>query len=450
MIKIDLYQATMLNGWFHHGLHNKKAAMEVFTRKMPNNRSFLVAAGISRIQEFLSTACFHAKNIDTLKRRLNLSTEFCHYLYTVNFKKEIQLFAMDEGEIFFPNQPIIRLEGPIGLIQYIEKYVLSVLNHDVRIASKAARVVIAAKQRPVYELGGRRAHEATNSDVARSAYIAGCAGTSSVEAYEEYGVPCFGSQGHVWIMSFPNEEESCKAWSEVYPENSINLIDTYHSWTGTELAIKYARKGSFGGIRLDSGDLCEQSVNFRRLMNKSDHIESKIFASDDLDEYKIEDLLLHGAEIDCFGVGTTIVSTPDAPTCGFVCKLVAIEDVPGVNRNICKIADGGKGTWPGRKQVWRNWIEYGGFGHYTHDLIGLAEEKHDGMVKSLLSKKELNLTGEFEERKVIMETSRTKFAEVLSVMPEGLKLLKNAYEYPVEFSEQLINEKNRIVRSMRK
>lgn len=453
ILDIDLYQMTMLRAWFYHGMHTKKAAMEVFTRKFPKNRSYLVAVGVTRIQEILSSLKFNKEDIDLCKSsfpQLKIDGAFENYLLSVDFSKEVELYAMNEGEIFFPHQPVLRLEGPIGLIQYVEKMMLSVLNHDVRIASKAARVVIAARGRPVYELGGRRAHECTNADVARAAYIAGCAGTSSVLAYKEYGVPAFGSQGHVWIMSFSTEEEACIAWSTIYPTNSINLVDTYHSWTGTELAIKHGKKGMLGGIRLDSGDLCEQSINFRRLLNKSDNIDSKIFASDDLNEYKIDKLIMDGAHIDAFGVGTEIVSTPDAPTCGFVCKLVAIEDEIGVNRNICKIADGGKGTWPAKKQVWRNYVMNGSAKVFTHDLVGIEGQIHSGMNELLLNKKELNLTGKFEERKMLMDNARINFANQLSFMPAGLKLLENAYEYPVQFSEELINEKNRIVQTMRK
>lgn len=455
VLDIDLYQVTMLRAWFYHGLHNKKAAMEVFTRTLPNNRSYLVAVGISRIQEMLSKLKFTIDDIEILRsiEKLKIDDSFANYLLSVDFSKEIELYAMDEGEIFFPNQPVIRLEGPIGLIQYVEKMVLSILNHDVRIASKACRIVISAKGRPVYELGGRRAHESTNADVARAAYIAGFAGTSSVEAYKQYGVPVFGSQGHVWIMSFPTEEESCKAWSEVYQENSINLIDTYHAWTGVELAIKYAKKGAFGGIRLDSGNLCEQSINFRRLMNKSDHIDSKIFASDDLNEYKISDMIFNGAHIDAFGVGTEVVSTPDAPTCGFVCKLVAIENSNGTIRNICKLSTGGKGTWPGIKQVWRNYVNRTGEAkdkQFTHDLISLIDETKPSMTIGLLSKKELNLTGSLVERNGLMEAARTRFLFNVERMPAVLKLLEGTYKYPIEFSEELINEKNRIVQSMGK
>lgn len=442
-LKIDMYQASMLRAWFFHNLHNQKSVMEVFCRKLPTNRNFLVNVGINRIIEHLSTIKFDEREIQVLKSLefLHVDDAFCDYLRNVNFAKELKVYAMREGEVCFSNQPLIRIEGPIGLVQYVEKLVLSIINHDVRIASKSIRVVIAAKGKTVNELGGRRAHESVTSDTARTTYITGFAGTSSVEAYDEYGVPCHGTQGHVWIMSFPSEEQAQKAWHEVYPESTY-LTDTYNSRRGTEIAIDCTHGNKLGGIRLDSGDLAEQSATFRRLMTNADHFDAKIAASNDLDEYLIQDLESRGAPIDSYGVGTQVVSTPDAPTCGFVYKLVHIE-----GRDICKIASGGKDTWPARKQIWRHYMEYNGIKHFTHDKIDLENSEQPFMSEPLLLNMPLNATGSKEERVRLTKEAREYCASRMKAIPGHLKVISNKpilVEYPIEFSEKLIDIKNNI------
>lgn len=424
-LDIDLYQASMLHAYFYCNKHEEHGAMELFARSLPKNRSFFVVAGIDRILEYLATLKFSEEDIKLLRsiESLKIDDNFCNYLASIDFSKSLKVFAMEEGEIAFANEPILRVEGPIGLCQYVEKKLLSIINHDVRIASKAARVAIAAKDRPVLEFGGRRAHDETAADIARAAYIAGCHGTSSVKAYAKYGIPCYGTMGHLWIMSYESEKEAFQCWNVLYPQSTY-LVDTYNSRQGTENAIKYTARGKLGAIRLDSGNLREQSTAFKRLLINSDNVHTKIIASDDLNEYKISKLLQEDAKIDIFGVGTEIVSTPDAPTCGFVYKLVSVG-----SRNVCKIADGGKSTWPGKKQIWRHFTNYNGKKIFTHDFIDFNDVKYNGMCEPLLKEQDIIAMkdADISLRKKRIEAARERFQTNLQCLPEHLKLIK---EYP--------------------
>lgn len=444
IIDIDLYQITMLNAYYQNNMHNLKGAMEAFTRKLPKQRSFLVVAGTRRIADFLATAKFTFDDLKIISSVLPIDNKFSDYLLSIDFSKEIKMFGMQEGEIAFAQEPFVRLEGPIGLLQYIEKRILSILNHDVRITSKAARIVIAARGKSVWEAGGRRAHEECTADTARACYIAGFAGTSSLMAFAKYGIKCVGTMGHVWVMSHTDEELAFKHWNDTYPKSTY-LIDTYDPRTGTETAIKCARKGSLDGIRLDSGDLCEQSSIFRRLLNNADDYKSKIIASNDLNEYKIYDFLSRGAPIDSFLVGTEVVSTPDAPTCSFVYKLVAIDEESGT-RNVCKnSAEKGKGTFPGRKQVYRHFTSKNNYLKDTHDVICLDNETiNSPFVKKLIVEYTIRKDNGFEDASL----ARDNFINALASMPEHLKLIRensdSIVEFPVEFSDFLQAEKSNL------
>jgi nicotinate phosphoribosyltransferase len=452
-LDIDLYQASMLHAYFNNSLHEVKGAMEVFSRRLPENRSFFVVAGIDRIVDYLANFKFTTEDIKFLCsiESLKLTNDFCNYLSTINLSKNLKLVAMREGEMAFPNEPLLRLEGPIGLCQYVEKKILSIINHDVRIASKAVRIVLAAKGKPVLEFGGRRAHDKCSADTARAAYIAGCYGTSNVNAAREYGIPCYGTMGHVWIMSHESEEEAFSNWNKTYPESTY-LVDTYHARTGTENAIKSTKRNSLGGIRLDSGDLLLQSCDFKRLLINSDNINTKLIASDDLNEYKIKSLMDGGAQIDMFGVGTEIVSTPDAPTCGFVYKLVSVENKQNISRNICKISDGGKSTWPGKKQVFRHYIERNNNKYFTHDVVDFSSEKSEMPISEpLLQETKIVSLNSVEVKKERIELARAFLQQRLQQMPAVLKLVGNTgFTFPVEFSEELSLEKNKIVRQKQK
>ena len=373
VLDIDLYQATMLRAYFHAGKHEEIGAMEVFARKLPDSRNFFVVVGLARILDYLDSLKFDYRDIEILTSIPGLQIDpnnikdyrFIDYLKTIKFREQITVWAMLEGTVAFPYEPLLRLEGPIALLQYVEKHILSIINHDVRIASKAIRIVNAARGIPVYDFGGRRAHEETSPDVARAAYIAGFAGTSNVAAFAEYGVPVAGTMGHVWVMSHDSEKEAFENWNKAF-RKSTYLIDTYDVNNGFLNALEASE--DIGAIRLDSGDMVSQSIKFHGdICNKKAQI--KIMASNDLNEYKIDDMLRSGAKIDMFGVGTELVATPDSPSLGFVYKLVARKignDWVPVHKN-----SEGKATYGGRKQVYRK---------EKRDLVSTTNPEESGLL----------------------------------------------------------------------
>lgn len=450
-LEIDLYQARMLIGYYENGMQNIQGVMEAFGRKLPNSRKFFVVAGIDRILGYLNQLRITKDDIVILQEVLpevKFTPELVQYLMDLDFS-ELQVFSMREGEIAFANQPFVQVTGPIGMIQFVETKILSILNHDIRVASKAARVVIAAQGRPVLEFGSRRTHDGCAPDAARAAFIAGCSGTSNVKANALYGIPASGTMGHVWIMSHVDggEIEAFENWNKTFP-NSVYLIDTYDAAKGVENALAAnSHNGGIGAIRLDSGDLLTQSIRFRAALNNQGYSGTKIIASDDLNEYKITKMISDFAQIDAFGVGTEIVSTPDAPTCGLIYKLVAITDKDNKWHNVAKIASGDKGTYPGAKQVFR-YIDKQ-TNDFTHDVIGLdSEVMSPGFAIGLSVPQELLVQQDVKgwvagrnAAKERVDIAKEYCQKTLNQMPEYLKIItqdtEHASRYPVEFSKAL-------------
>ena len=429
VLDIDLYQARMLIGYFLTGMENTNGIMEAYCRKLPNHRQFLVTCGIDRILDYLRDFKFTDSDIEILQElfpEINFKTTgLKKYLLSINPSACLQINAMTDGQLLFANEPVIQITGPIGLIQYIEKKVLSILNHDIRIASKAARVVMAANPRPVFEFGGRRANDCCAASIARAAYIAGCASSSSVAGFQKYNVPCSGTMGHVWIMSHPDELTAFKKWNEIF-RNAAYLVDTYDSINGTKNAM--ADQKPIKSIRLDSGDIADLSVKCRDLLNSNNYNDTKIIASDDLNEYKIRDLINKGAKIDAFGVGTEIVTSPDAVSCGFIYKLVAIQDSSGQWRNVMKKSSLNKQTYPGKKYVYRN---ISNASIYTHDIVTLEP---DQIGIPLLQPRNNSMTA-LECREV--------FANELIKMPDYLKAIDdNPNQYHVIIDKSVFNIRN--------
>lgn len=439
--EIDVYQITMLRGYFENNMHKNKGAMEVFARKLPDTRNYFVVAGIARIIDYLYNLKFTDEDIKVFKRLSSLQIQddnnsFFNYLKSVDFSKELKLTTMPEGSVAFPHEPFLRIEGPIGLCQFVEKKILSIINADVKIASKASRIITAAKGRPVFEFGGRRAHDGCTADAARAAYIAGFAGTSNVEAFARYGIPASGTMGHVWIMSHETEEQAFINWSKIY-HDSVYLTDTYNTHNGIDKAIKIAG-GNMKGIRLDSGNLRDLSNDAKRVLNKSGSVfEGKVFATNDLDEYTISQLICEGASIDIFGVGTQLVATPDSPSLGFVYKLVSTSyEENGEEFPICKVAADGKGTWPGKKQVWRNFVEYKGKRVFTNDTISIADEDAPSALSvAMLEPVEIQPV---DHEKEVLKARGVHFAAMENI-PPYLKMITNhkQMDYPVDFSDKL-------------
>jgi nicotinate phosphoribosyltransferase len=425
-LDIDLYQARMLIGFHRAGMDNTVGTMEAFVRTLPPNRRFLVVCGIERIISYLKSLKITIEDVRTLKKVLpevEFDEALGNYLTGIDFSK-LEVRAMQDGDIAFASEPFISVRGPVGVAQFIEKKVLSILNHDIRIASKAARITIAAQGRPVAEFGGRRGGDLMSAEAARAAYIGGFSSTSNVLAFEKYGIPCIGTMGHVWIMAHvgdDGESDAYKNWSQQFPQ-SVYLPDTYHVYNGVEKILKQCG-GNIGGIRFDSGDILENSKWVRRELSKHDELKAQLGATNDLNEYKIAELLAHGAPLDWFGVGTEVISTPDAPTCNAIYKLVEV-DTEYTTHLVAKLAADGKGTLPGAKQVFRHMEVPSAVAmnprRFSHDTLGLKREK-------MADTQEMLVKRDLAAPTITAAESRKNFLEQLKRMPTDLSIVEKEY-----------------------
>jgi nicotinate phosphoribosyltransferase len=372
-LSTDLYQLTMAAGYFHRGMTGAVATCEMFVRRLPRRRRYLIAMGLERALEYLENLRFTEDEIAYLATvpalRDAMTPAFADYLRALRFTGDVD--AMPEGTAAFANEPLLRVRAPIVEAQLVETFLLSAVNHATMIASKAARVVESAGSAAVIEFGTRRTHPAAAVDAARAAYAAGFAATSNVEAGKRFGVPITGTAAHMWTMAHASEEEAFAAYTAVFPSASILLIDTYDTLRGAERAAKIAGD-KLKGVRLDSGDLLELSRAVRVILDENGCKTAQIVASGDLDEIRIAELRAAGAPIDSYGVGTDLVTSLDAPALGGVYKLVELEQ-DGHKRPIAKFSEG-KGTFPGVHQVLRF---HDAAGKIARDMITLADEPID-------------------------------------------------------------------------
>ncbi|MBI5229444.1 nicotinate phosphoribosyltransferase, partial [Candidatus Micrarchaeota archaeon] len=373
---IDLYELTMCASYFENK-RNELATFDLFIRKLPPNRSYFVFAGLEQALLFLKNMKFNQEQINYLRKE-GFKEDFLTYLGEFKFSGEV--WAVPEGTIVFPNEPLIRVTAPIIEAQLVESFLLNTVNLQTMIATKASRVVNAARGRPVIEFGLRRTHGAdAGMKAARCSYIAGCAGTSSVLAGMRYGIPVFGTMAHSFVMFFDSEIEAFRAFAKTFPKKSTLLIDTFDDIKGAENAAAVAKelekKGfRLSGVRIDSGNLAEISKKVRALLDEKGLNYVKIFASGDLDEYKIEELSSKGAKIDSFGVGTRMSTSEDRPYVDIIYKLSEKMDKTGKFVPTMKLSKG-KVTLPGRKQVFRVKDDSGNF---VRDIIALHNEKVEG------------------------------------------------------------------------
>jgi nicotinate phosphoribosyltransferase len=326
----DLYQIAMAAAYYFSSYHiNRKTQgiFELFVSRLPKNRSYLVAAGLEQVIQFILNLKFNDSHISYLKSIeffKHIPSDFFDYLRGIKFTGDV--WAVPEGTVLFPYEPIIRVEAPIIEAQIIETYVLSMINFQSLIATKASRVVTAAKEKPVIEFGSRRAHGPQAAFLAaRAAYIAGCLGTSNALAGYKLGIPVFGTMAHSFIMSFDKEEEAFQQFNNIFP-SAFLLVDTYDTINAIKKIIKLDIKTD--GIRLDSGDLYCLSIEARNLLDNVEagkYSATKIMVSGDLNEYVIRDLVSKNAPIDLFGVGTELSTSRDDPVMNGVYKLVAVK-----------------------------------------------------------------------------------------------------------------------------
>ena len=427
----DFYELTMCASYFD----NKKfepATFDLFIRRLPENRSYFLFAGLEQVLLFLKNVKFTEEHLSYLKKQ-GFNSQFLDYLR--NFKFTGDVWAVPEGTVAFPCEPLIRVTAPIIEAQLVETFLLNTVNLQTTIATKASRVVNAAKGKAVIEFGLRREHGIdAGMKVARCSYIAGCQGTSNVLAGLSYGIPIFGTMAHSFVMSYEKEIDAFRAFAKTFPANSTLLIDTYDDIAGAEKAAIVAKeleeKGfRLSGVRLDSGDLAEISKKVRKLLDDKGLQYVRIFASGDLDEFKIEELLKRGAKIDAFGVGTKMGTSADKPYVDVIYKLCETMSEKGSFSPIMKLSEG-KVTLPGRKQVYRFKDKNGNF---SKDIIALADEKVKG--EALLVK--VMEKGEIIYDLPSLDEIRATAAESLSKLPEKYQKLTGAPTYPVELSQDL-------------
>lgn len=386
----DLYELTMMQGYFKHKDRNETVIFDAFYRKNPADSGYAIAAGLEQVIDLIKNLHFSKEDI-TYLRNLNLFDEdFLDYLG--NFKFSGDIYAIPEGSVMFPREPMVKVIAPIMEAQLIETAILNIVNHQSLIATKASRVCFAAKGDGIMEFGLRRA-QGPDAGVygARAAMIGGCIATSNVLAGELFDVPVKGTHAHSWIMSFPDEYTAFKTYAELYPSACILLVDTYDTLkSGIPNAIRVFKEMQdagvtlgYYGIRLDSGDLAYLSKKARKMLDEAGFTDAVISASNDLDEYLIDSLKTQGAAITSWGVGTHLITAKDCPSFGGVYKLAAIMGEDGTFIPKIKLSENTeKVTNPGNKTIYRVYEKESG--KIKADLICLADETFDESKPLLL------------------------------------------------------------------
>jgi nicotinate phosphoribosyltransferase len=436
----DLYELTMAAGYHVCGMADRRATFELWVRRLPSCRNYLVCAGLEQAVHYLRHLSFAAEQIAYLRQH----PAFDHvpdswFARLASLRFECDVWAVPEGTVVFAGEPLLRVSGPLMQAQIVETYLMTTLAVQTMIASKAARIAKVAQGRPVIDFGSRRAHgPQAGLLAARAAYIGGCAGTSNTEAGRLLGIPTLGTQAHAWIMAFQDEQEAFREFGQVFPNDSTLLIDTYDTVQGARNALESG--AAMQAVRLDSGDLQQLSKEVRSLLDSAGRQDVKIVASGDLNEYKIRDLLATGAPIDVFGVGTELAASRDDPTLNVVYKMVEQETAQGT-RGCFKLSSGKK-NYPYRKQVLR---QRDAGGTIRGDRIVKASESRDGYPpeegEPLLT--QVLRRGEPSETLPTLEESRRRCAEQLSHLPAELLALEPCQAYPVQVSEELETELRR-------
>jgi nicotinate phosphoribosyltransferase len=424
---VDLYELTMAAGYFEQHVECR-ATFDLFVRHLPPERSYLVAAGLESALDYLETLHFTEEDVKFLRAHSafrTVSDSFFDYLRSFRFTGDVD--ALDEGTVTFAGLPILQVTAPVLEAQIVETYLLSVINFETLVASKAARVVSDARGRGVVEFGTRRAHgPEAGVRAARAAYVGGCVATSNVLAGFRYDIPLAGTAAHSWTQVFPTERESFEAFLNTFPDTAILLIDTYDTLVGAETAASLGRP--IAGVRLDSGDLLEKSRRVREILDHKGLRQTKIVASGDLNEYHIERLVSQDAPIDLFGVGTDLATSRDVPALSVVYKLVETERNGRVEYKT-KFSEQ-KVHLPGRKQVFR----FSRDGQFDHDLIARASEHYPEGVALLHP---VMRNGRRLEARAPLAKLRSRTLENLRQLPEKYKALRGAPTYPIGRSAAL-------------
>lgn len=419
----DLYELTMCAGYVRAGTADREATFDLFVRTLPGPRQFLVAAGLADALDLLEDLSIDGPGLDYLDSTGLFADDALDAFASLRFTGEVR--AVPEGEVVFANEPLLSITAPLVEAQVVETRLINLLGSQTMVASKAARLSLACGGRTFVDFGARRTHGGDAAmQAARGAWIAGSAGTSLVSAGQRWGIPLSGTMAHAFVMSFDDERAAFRSFARTFPDRAVLLIDTYDTVRGARHAVEVAAELrdegiQIAGVRLDSGDLVRLAHEVRAVLDEGGLAEASIFASGDLDEYRITEILAAGAPIDAFGVGTQLGTSADAPNLGAVYKLVADETGPKM-----KLAED-KVTLPGRKQVWR---VAGDDGTSHHDVITLDDEEVDG-ARPLLE------TVVRDGRRVApaepLDAARERCTAALAALPTRLRSLQQR-ERPYE------------------
>ena len=423
----DLYQLTMMQAYLEQGME-EEAVFELFVRKLPAHRNFMLAAGLEQVVEFLSALHITAKELEWLESTQRFKPVLLHYLEGIRFTGDVH--AMPEGTIFFPHEPILRIVAPLPLAQLVETRIMNLMNFQTMIASKAARSVLAAGEKPVIDFGLRRSHGAEAGLLAaRASYLAGFAGTATVLAGMAYDVPICGTMAHSFVQAHRDESTAFEHFALAQPENTILLIDTYDTEAAAHKAAALApdlkQHGiSIQGVRLDSGDLADHARKVRHILDEGGLSQAQILASGNLDEYQLQRLIASGAPIDSFAVGTAMTTSADAPSLDCAYKLQEYAGRP------CRKRSEGKATWPGRKQVYR---QYGQDGRFDYDLVTTMQDAGTGapLLHPVIGNGRRLVPAQ------TMRSLRQRAAAQMALLPDTLRNLGSAHPYDVQISQPL-------------
>jgi nicotinate phosphoribosyltransferase len=423
----DLYELTMLQSYFDEGM-NGLAAFEFFVRKLPERRNFLLAAGLEQVLDYLQGLAFGAGDLEWLRRSGRFSGPFVDSLAGFRFTGDVD--ALPEGTVFFADEPILRITAPLREAQLVESRVMNLLHYETLVASKAARMVLSAPARMLVDFGLRRAHGAEAGLLsARASYLAGFTGTATVEAGRRFGIPVYGTMAHSYVQAHVDEAAAFEHFARAQPDNAVLLIDTYDTERAAArvaaLAPTLAAQGiAIRGVRIDSGDLGEHARRVRAILDAAGLAGVTIFASGNLDEYRLRDLAREGAPIDGYGVGTRMNTSADAPYLDCAYKLEEYEGQPRRKRSE------GKATWPGRKQVYRR---YDPAGRLAGDVLALADDAASGtpLLQPVLR------GGRPLTPYPSLAAMRERAQAELARLPEPLRSLEAAEPYAVDVAPSL-------------
>ena len=423
----DLYQLNMMQAYLDHG-ETKTAVFEFFMRRLPPRRRFLLSAGLEQALDFLEQLRFSADDLAWLRRTRRFGKALLDYVSELRFTGDVH--AMPEGTVFFADEPILRITAPLPEAQLIETRLINIMHFQSLVASKAARMLLAAPGKLMVDFGLRRAHGAeAGLAAARASYVAGFAGTATVLAGKLYDIPIYGTMAHSFVQTQEDEMAAFEMFAQSRPENLTLLIDTYDTDGGARkvvaLAPQLAARGiKIGAVRLDSGNLTALSKSVRRILDAGGLSDVRIFASGGLDEDSVARMLRDGAPIDGFGMGTSLTTSSDVPSLDCVYKL---QEYAGLAR---RKQSTGKATWPGRKQVWR---KLDAQGRMCGDVISIESDRQEGEPLLQL----VMQGGRRTAPSPPLSELRARSARELARLPEPLRRLEPNASYPVAIGDAL-------------